>query len=56
MGVAEVARWLGVSESWVRDHASRRRRPFLPAMRLDGLLKFRAGEIETWLEEQKIAA
>ena len=29
--VPEVARWLAVSPSWVRDHAMGRRRPVLPS-------------------------
>lgn len=56
MSVAEVAKWFGVSESWVREHGSRRKVPHLPAIRMGGLLKFRREDIRTWLTEQKIAA
>ena len=56
MSVAEVARWLGTSDSWVREHASGRKGPHLPAFRMGGLLKFRREDIGSWLVEQKIAA
>lgn len=34
LSVSEVAEWLGVSSAWVRDHASGRREPKLPAIKL----------------------
>ena len=47
----EVAARLGVSERWVRDHATRRN-PRLPAIKLGPLLRFRAADVEKFLAEQ----
>lgn len=47
---AEVARWLGVSAGWVRDHATRRR-PRLRAVRLGRLMRFRAADVEEFILE-----
>lgn len=49
----DVAKWLGVSAGWVRDHATRKQ-PKLPTVRLGKLMRFRAEEIETFLQEQGI--
>lgn len=49
----DVARWLGVSSAWVRDHATRKQ-PRLPVVRLGKLIRFKADEIEGFLEEQGI--
>ena len=40
LGPAEVAKWLGVSVAWVRDHATRKS-PRLPAIKAGKLLRFR---------------
>lgn len=56
LSVADVAKWFGVSESWVREHGSRRKVPHLPAIRMGGLLKFKREDMREWLVEQKIAA
>jgi DNA-binding transcriptional regulator YiaG len=32
--VSEVAEWLGVSPGWVREHASGKRKPKLPAVKI----------------------
>lgn len=56
MSVAEVASWLGVSASWVREHGSHRKVPHIPSIRMGGLLKFRRGVIEEWLTEKSLAA
>lgn len=48
--VAEVARWLAVSPSWVRDHATGRRRPALPSIKLGKSLRFDARTITEWLD------
>ena len=50
---SEVARWLGVSAAWVRDHATRKQ-PKLPSVRLGKLMRFRAEEIDIFLKEQGI--
>jgi predicted transcriptional regulator len=42
--VAEVAEWLGVSQSWVREHASGKRKPKLPAVKLGDLWEVREGK------------
>jgi predicted DNA-binding transcriptional regulator AlpA len=54
LNVAEVAKWLGVSGGWVRDHASGRRQPRLRAIKLGprrgkGLWKFREEEVQEFL-------
>ena len=46
LDVRGVAEWLGVSQGWIRDHASGRRQPRLLAIKLGpakgkGLWKFR---------------
>jgi excisionase family DNA binding protein len=49
----ELAQYLKVSTAWVRDHASGRRQPALPAIRLGdrrGQLRFRRNDIDTFLE------
>jgi excisionase family DNA binding protein len=47
----EVAKRLGVSERWVRDHATRRK-PRIPAIKLGPLLRFRWRDIEEFLATQ----
>jgi excisionase family DNA binding protein len=44
----QVASQLGVSERWVRDHATRRR-PRSRAVKLGPLLRFRPEDIEAFL-------
>ena len=48
----QVADRLGVSERWVRDHATRRW-PRLPVVKLGSLLRFFPEDIETFLEGQR---
>ena len=52
---AEIAKWLGVSQQWVRDHASGRRRPLLPAIRISGLnrptYRFSEEAVSEWLKK-----
>ena len=48
--VSEVARWLAVSPSWVRDHATARRRPTLPCIKLGKSLRFEEKGVAEWLE------
>lgn len=60
LNVAEVADWLGVSMAWVRDHASGRKAPKLPAVRFgtdDGksMWKFLPQDIENFIQEQRRA-
>jgi predicted DNA-binding transcriptional regulator AlpA len=48
--VLEVARWLAVSPSWVRDHATGRRRPVLPSIKLGKSLRFDPVVVAEWLQ------
>ena len=55
--VRQVSEWLNVSPSWVRDHATNRRRPALPSLRLGKSLRFREEQLLEWirqLSEQKM--
>ena len=58
LSVQEVARILGVSTDWVRDHASGKRSPRLPAVKLGdnrksrGLWKFREEDVARFIEQQ----
>jgi excisionase family DNA binding protein len=47
----EVAKWLGVSDRWVRDHATRRL-PRIPAVHLGSLLRFRLVDVEEFIAAQ----
>jgi excisionase family DNA binding protein len=49
--VAEVAKWLRVSEGWVRHHANGTRRPKLPAIKLGKRLVFRRSSVEEFLRQ-----
>jgi predicted DNA-binding transcriptional regulator AlpA len=48
--VPEVARWLAVSPSWVRDHATGRRRPTMHCIKLGKSLRFEERGVAEWLE------
>ena len=45
---AEVAAWLRLDESTVRDHAARN---VLPATRIGGVWRFQASRIQTWIAD-----
>jgi hypothetical protein len=50
----DVAKKLGVSISWVIQHASGKRRPYLPAIRMGpgrSPLRFDPGDVEKFIEE-----
>jgi excisionase family DNA binding protein len=47
-----VAKRLGVSERWVRDHATRRF-PKLPVVKLGPLLRFRSSDVDEFVERQR---
>jgi excisionase family DNA binding protein len=49
--VQQVSEWLNVSPSWVRDHATNRRRPPLPALKLGKSLRFREDQLAEWLRQ-----
>jgi hypothetical protein len=44
IGPAEVARLLGVSSGWVRDHATRKS-PRIPVVRIGRMMRFRPADI-----------
>ncbi len=48
----QVAKRLGVSERWVRDHATRRS-PKLPVVKLGSLLRFRPEDVEQFIVRQR---
>ncbi|MCU1330589.1 MAG: hypothetical protein JWN34_5959 [Bryobacterales bacterium] len=48
LGPSDVAKWLGVSSGWVRDHATRKE-PRLRAVKVGKLLRFRAEDVEEFL-------
>lgn len=50
MGPAEVAKLLGVSADWVRDHATRRS-PRIPAVKLGRLLRFTPAGLLNFIRE-----
>jgi predicted transcriptional regulator of viral defense system len=43
--VDEVAIMLRVSKLWVRDHASKNRRPYLPSFKAGKYVRFRRGSV-----------
>ncbi|MBZ5611452.1 MAG: helix-turn-helix domain-containing protein [Acidobacteriia bacterium] len=47
----EVADWLAVSPAWVLDHASGRRRPYLPSVKLGKAVRFRSEEVNEFIRE-----
>lgn len=53
MSVDQVAKYLQLNRSTVYDWAQKGK---LPAIKLGQLWRFRRGEIDTWLETQKIEA
>jgi predicted DNA-binding transcriptional regulator AlpA len=51
LSLDDVARTLGVSKAWVRDHATRRS-PRIPVVRLGGrraVLRFRPMDVESFI-------
>jgi excisionase family DNA binding protein len=51
LSAREVAERLGISERWVRDHATRRN-PRIPAVKLGSLLRFRWADVEQFVTAQ----
>lgn len=52
----EVAMRLNVTRDWVWDHSSRRL-PYLPVIRMsDGALRYRASQIDEFLNERERAS
>jgi excisionase family DNA binding protein len=50
LSVEQVAKLLGVSAGWVRDHATRKQ-PHLRCVKVGKLLKFRPDDIEGFIDE-----
>lgn len=50
LGPAEVARWLGVSAAWVRDHATRKS-PRIPVVKVGKMMRFRPGDVEDFIQD-----
>jgi excisionase family DNA binding protein len=48
----EVASWLGVSDRWVRDHATRRK-PRIASVSLGSLMRFRPEDVEAFIMAQR---
>lgn len=54
--VEDVAARLNVTKDWVWDHSSRKL-PYLPVIRMsDGVLRYRASEIEEFINERQRAS
>jgi len=51
LNAQQVAAWLGVSPAWVLDHASGRRGPFLPSVKLGKAVRFRREDVEHFIED-----
>ena len=51
LNVQFVAEWLDLSPAWVRDHASGRRRPFLPSVKLGKLVRFRCEDVQQFIQD-----
>ena len=49
--VQEVAEMLHISCGWIRDHASGRRRPVLPTVKLGKSVRFRPEDVQRFIEE-----
>jgi Helix-turn-helix domain len=50
LGPADVAKWLGVSVAWVRDHATRKS-PRIPAVKAGKLLRFRRVDVKDFIQD-----
>ena len=50
LNVSDVADWLHVSEGWIRDHATGRRRPVLPSIKLGKAIRFDEAKVDEWLQ------
>lgn len=46
----DVAQWLGVSVAFIRDHATRKE-PRIPVVRFGKLMRFRASDVEAFIEK-----
>jgi len=46
----QVADWFHVSIGWVHDHATGRRKPILPSIKLGKALRFHEDQVNAWLQ------
>ena len=53
MSVDEVARMLGMSACWVRQHANGMRRPEIPSVKLGKCVRFRRQRVMEFIEQQE---
>ena len=57
--VDEVAVWLRVTANWVRSHANKNRRPFLPGFKAGKYVRFRRGAvrdaIQKWEKNKEVS-
>jgi predicted transcriptional regulator of viral defense system len=57
--VEEVAEWLRVTPSWVRAHANKNRRPFLPGFKAGKYVRFERGTVRLavakWQQEREVS-
>jgi excisionase family DNA binding protein len=52
--VTQVAKRLGMSQQWVRDHIERRH-PRIPCIRLGASIRFRPFDIDQFIDQQALA-
>jgi len=52
--VTQVAKRLGMSQQWVRDHIERRH-PRISCVRLGSSIRFRPSDIDQFIDQQAIA-
>ena len=53
LDVPEVARILGMSEAWVRQHSSGLRRPAIPSIKLGKCVRFRREAIQGFIKSME---
>jgi predicted DNA-binding transcriptional regulator AlpA len=56
LDVAEVAHLLGMSEAWVRQHASGLRRPSIPSVKLGKCVRFRRETVIEFIKSMERCA
>jgi excisionase family DNA binding protein len=49
MTVRQVSEWLNVSPSWVRDHATNRRRPAWPSLKFGKRFAIHEDQVAEWI-------
>jgi hypothetical protein len=55
LSISDVALWLEMKDTWVRDHASGRAQPVLPAMKAGKRYRFRWGTLKEWAHSLHLA-